>query len=560
MNAFLNRLRGGELVLMLAIRSSRTAGVVRIAKSTGYHAVMVDLEHSTMPLDVAAALCATAGDLGLFPFVRVREREYGALGPLLDCGAQGIIAPRVETAAEAATVARACRFAPRGQRSQLGTVPQAGMRPTPAATLNPVLNDATVVQILIETPAGVANAEEIAAVDGVDMLGFGANDFTAELGVPGEYDDPRVTEAIAALGAAGARHGKPLMVGGIPDPALLGRLAPLGVCPLRLTGTDTDMLYGRGRVSAPVGTPPGGRKRPGELTVASDQTSCGAPPMRAAESSRPVAVPSPPAGCVRRSLPRVRARLPARPRPALHVPRRDHRPVPGDDRGARHRADGSRPAHLLRHRQPPACRRAQAARAALRRRGPHCARVTEDTTDAELDAFHEIGVRAIRLDLFARAGWPAGKLIAYIRRMAARATPRGWHLQFYTPGTVVRDLLPFLADLEDTFVIDHMGYLTEPDPQFEARLLGLLTQGSCWIKLSGAYRVAKHKPLSSVSPWARALVATRPDRLIWGSDWPHLPDGQRDTGEILNVLADWAPAEQARQSILVDGPTRLFFS
>ena len=243
MNAFLDRLRGSELVLMLAIRSSRTADVVRIAKSTGHHAVMVDLEHSTMPLDVAAALCATAGDLGLFPFVRVREREYGALGPLLDCGAQGIIAPRVETAAEAATVARACRFAPRGQRSQLGTVPQAGMRPTPAATLNPALNDATVVQILIETPAGVANADEIAAVDGVDMLGFGANDFTAELGVPGEYGDPRVTEAIAALGAAGARHGKPLMVGGIPDPALLGRLPPLGVCPLRLTGTDTDMLY-----------------------------------------------------------------------------------------------------------------------------------------------------------------------------------------------------------------------------------------------------------------------------------------------------------------------------
>ena len=250
MNAFLDRLRGSELVLMLAIRSSRTADVVRIAKSTGHHAVMVDLEHSTMPLDVAAALCATAGDLGLFPFVRVREREYGALGPLLDCGAQGIIAPRVETAAEAATVARACRFAPRGQRSQLGTVPQAGMRPTPAATLNPALNDATVVQILIETPAGVANADEIAAVDGVDMLGFGANDFTAELGVPGEYGDPRVTEAIAALGAAGARHGKPLMVGGIPDQALLRDLDSLGVCPLRLTGTDTDMLYAGAAASA----------------------------------------------------------------------------------------------------------------------------------------------------------------------------------------------------------------------------------------------------------------------------------------------------------------------
>lgn len=243
MNAFLDRLRGADPVLMLAVRSSRTADVIRIAKSTGHHAVMIDLEHSTMTLDVAASLCATAVDLGLFPFVRVREREYGALGPLLDGGAQGVIAPRVETAAEATTVARACRFAPRGQRSQLASVPQFGLRPTPAATLNPALDDATVVQILIETPAGVARADEIAAVPGVDVLAFGANDFTAELGVPGQYADPRVTDAIAALAAAANRHGKLLMVGGIADPTLLRDFDSLGVCPLRLTGTDTDMLY-----------------------------------------------------------------------------------------------------------------------------------------------------------------------------------------------------------------------------------------------------------------------------------------------------------------------------
>ena len=243
MNAFLDRLRGGEPVLMLAVRSSRTADVLRIARSTGHHAVMIDLEHSTMPLDVAASLCATAGDLGLFPFVRVPEREYGAIGRLLDGGAQGIIAPRVETPAQAATVARACRFAPRGQRSQLATVPQLGMRPTAAQDLNPVLDDATVVQILIETPAGVASAEEIAAVDGVDMLAFGANDFTAELGVPGQYGDPRVPAAVAALAGACKRHGKQLMVGGIADPARLRDLDSLGVCALRLTGTDTDMLY-----------------------------------------------------------------------------------------------------------------------------------------------------------------------------------------------------------------------------------------------------------------------------------------------------------------------------
>ena len=106
----------------------------------------------------------------------------------------------------------------------------------------------------------------------------------------------------------------------------------------------------------------------------------------------------------------------------------------------------------------------------LKRLGPRSGgvvRIEEDTSDAELDEYHALGVRAIRLDLFARASWPTDDLISYVRRMAARATPRGWHLQFYTPGTIVRDLLPFLADLEDTFVIDHMGYMTESDPEFE---------------------------------------------------------------------------------------------
>jgi 2-pyrone-4,6-dicarboxylate lactonase len=199
----------------------------------------------------------------------------------------------------------------------------------------------------------------------------------------------------------------------------------------------------------------------------------------------------------------------------------------------------------------------------LKRLGPRCGgvvQIDEDASDTELGELHALGVRAIRLDLVARAGWPTAELIAFIQRMAARATPRGWHLQFYAPGTIVRDLLPFFGDYQHTFVLDHMGLMTEPDPEFDRRLLALLGQGRCWIKLSGPYRVAKDRPLSHAAPLARALVATRPDRLMWGSDWPHLPDGQRDTGEILNLLADWAPDEATRRTILVDGPDQLFFS
>jgi 2-keto-3-deoxy-L-rhamnonate aldolase RhmA len=228
---------------MLGIRSSRTADIVHIARETGYHAIMVDLEHSTMSLDVAAGLCVTAGDLGMTAFARVPEREYGVIGRLLDGGAHGIVAPRIETAEQARAVAGACRFPPRGQRSQLAMVPQLGLRPTPASALNPALDAATIVQILIETPAGIANADAIARLDGVDMLAIGANDLTAELGVPGRYDDPRVRDAVAAAADACGRYGKLLMVGGIGDLAILEDLVPLGICPLQLAGTDTDLLF-----------------------------------------------------------------------------------------------------------------------------------------------------------------------------------------------------------------------------------------------------------------------------------------------------------------------------
>jgi 2-keto-3-deoxy-L-rhamnonate aldolase RhmA len=242
-NAFLDRLRAGELMLMFGIRSARTTDVVRIARETGHHSILVDLEHSTMPLEIAAQLCATSADLGMTPFVRLPEREYGAIGRLLDGGAQGIVAPRVETVHEAREISRACRFAPRGHRSQLAMAPQFGMRPTPAGILNPALDDATIVQIMLETPTGIAEADAIAQLDGVDMLVIGANDLTAELGVPGRYADPRVREAVATAAEACRRHGKLLMLGGITDLSILDELVPHGVCPLQLTGFDADVLF-----------------------------------------------------------------------------------------------------------------------------------------------------------------------------------------------------------------------------------------------------------------------------------------------------------------------------
>lgn len=187
--------------------------------------------------------------------------------------------------------------------------------------------------------------------------------------------------------------------------------------------------------------------------------------------------------------------------------------------------------------------------------------VEETVTDSDLDTFHEAGVRAIRLDLFARASWSATEMHRYIERMLEKTRPRGWHIQFYTPGYVVRDLVPFLGTLNDDFVIDHMGYMLEEDgltgDDFN-KLLKLLEKGRAWLKLSAPYRIAKGRGYQSIAHLAKGIVNARPDRAIWGTDWPHLTDGSRDSGELVNLLLDWIPDEKVRQQVLVDNPAKLF--
>jgi len=189
------------------------------------------------------------------------------------------------------------------------------------------------------------------------------------------------------------------------------------------------------------------------------------------------------------------------------------------------------------------------------------AMVDETVTDAELHDMHRRGVRALRLDLFLRSSLTTSEIVHYIERSAKRAKALGWHLQFYTPGWVIRDLIPYLGYLDAEFVIDHMGYMLESDGltrQDFDRLLSALKQGRGWMKLSGPYRLAKDGNYERLRPLARAIVGELPDRVIWGSDWPHIPDGGRDTGALLNLLADWIPETEDLQRILAGNPARLF--
>ena len=187
--------------------------------------------------------------------------------------------------------------------------------------------------------------------------------------------------------------------------------------------------------------------------------------------------------------------------------------------------------------------------------------IDTEIADSELQRFHDKGVRAVRLDLFKRAQLPLAQVQSYVLEVEARVRPLGWHLQFYAPGYLVRDLVGFFRTLRIDFVIDHMGYMLEEDglkSQDFAALLNLLDTGHCYLKLSGAYRIAKNRGYDFVEPVAKAIVDRAPERAVWGSDWPHISYSDRDTGELVSLLERWAPTAAVREKILVDNPNRLF--
>ncbi len=235
-------LAAGQPVLSLGVRFSRTGDIARMAAGAGYRVVWIDLEHSSMAIDCAAQIAATATDLGLAAWVRVPERDLGTIGRLLDCGATGIIAPKIETVEEARAFAAACRFPPVGQRSMLATVPQQLFARHPAGEFTRLCNDEIAMQVLLESAAGIDNADAIAAVPGVDILGVGMNDLTADFGCPGEARDPRIVKACLQVAAAAKRHGKLAVVGGVANADHFAELLAAGFSPLIFAGIDTDVM------------------------------------------------------------------------------------------------------------------------------------------------------------------------------------------------------------------------------------------------------------------------------------------------------------------------------
>lgn len=240
-NHIRQRLAEGGLALGFGVSNYRGPAIGMVAKATGFDWLFIDMEHGAMSVDDATRISVAALGQGVTPIVRVCKDALHEGTRCLDNGAMGVVVPHVDTAEEAAAVVAAYRFPPVGHRSWGGPPYAYGLGPVDAAAAQKELNAEILVVVMIETPAAVANAEAIAAVPGVDVLMFGTSDLTATMGIPGQIGHPDVRAAYAAVGAACARHGKVMGMGGVYDETVTPDYIALGARFI-LSGNDHSFL------------------------------------------------------------------------------------------------------------------------------------------------------------------------------------------------------------------------------------------------------------------------------------------------------------------------------
>jgi 4-hydroxy-2-oxoheptanedioate aldolase len=238
------KLERDEVVASMTVRLVGSGEIARIAHTAGFDALYVDMEHSSFSMESCAQICVAALAAGIAPFVRVPANTPDYISRVLDAGALGIIAPHIHSAAQAREVVRAARYPPVGERSNAGLLPHLHYRSFPVREIHSALNSATMVIVQFESAAALAAADEIVAVEGVDMVLVGLNDLLADWGIPGEYDHPRVREAYSGTIAICRKHGKHCAVGGLAArPDLAAEFVRMGARYVS-TGTDLGFLLG----------------------------------------------------------------------------------------------------------------------------------------------------------------------------------------------------------------------------------------------------------------------------------------------------------------------------
>jgi len=207
------------------------------------------------------------------------------------------------------------------------------------------------------------------------------------------------------------------------------------------------------------------------------------------------------------------------------------------------------------------------AMAALSRLGIECrgvAVVDEAITDDALDSMHDAGVRGIRFNLVDVADPKKGAPLERVRSLCERIAPRRWHAEFLIHVDQYPVLDEVMEDFPTDIVIGHIGYVRPGSDEacegFRA-MLRLAKSGKCWIKLTGPYRISSgNQPYAEAGRYARAAVEAAPERILWGTDWPHVMVTKEmpNDADLCELLYEWVPGAETRRMILVDNPEELY--
>ena len=194
--------------------------------------------------------------------------------------------------------------------------------------------------------------------------------------------------------------------------------------------------------------------------------------------------------------------------------------------------------------------------------------VADETVPAvELRRWDKLGIRALRFNHFFRGGqlhYRGGVTLENAKKLAPLMKDLSWHMQLWIDCKDLPDTIPTLKEIGLPVLIDHMGRTDARagtrTPGFQS-LLRLVGDGGCWVKVSGAHRLSTQAPdYPDARPFHEALVRANPDRLVWGSDWPHprIEGEMPDAGKLFDLFCEWTPDEAVRKCILVDNPAKLF--
>jgi 2-keto-3-deoxy-L-rhamnonate aldolase RhmA len=240
-NAFLNKLRGDQLVSSMTIRLVKDIQVCQIASIAGFDSIYIDLEHCNFSIETTSQLCISALQIGLMPFVRVPANTPEWISRVLDAGAMGIVAPHIRSAEEALAVVKYSKYPPYGERSSSGAMSHFSFKSIPSEKLYPLMNTNTVVIVQFESQSAIDNAESIISTQGVDIVLIGTNDLTADLGIPGQYDHPKVEATYQLTINLCKKYGKWCGVGGLSSRQdLVEKYVQMGA---RYVSTGTDLAF-----------------------------------------------------------------------------------------------------------------------------------------------------------------------------------------------------------------------------------------------------------------------------------------------------------------------------